>query len=215
MYQRGLAVGVKNGWSLIAIEQRLSTAIKASTFRGLARSFQVILDPGEETMPTVRYMPPVVVVVAIGRLLSGRIRFSRDRVRQLLTMGDGEEHRVFREVRVTSNRAVPAESMTVLMVRFKFARFSPAANRRLSLLPIPVILGMPGFRQKTWTLCEDSGFSQGIYQFESPGAADGYRRSPVMRVLEKRSVPGSMTHEVIPGVLIEDYLEQYLESSLP
>ncbi len=158
-------------------------------------------------MPGVRYLPPVTAMVAIGRLLSGRVRFPADRVGQLLTMGDGEEHRVFREVRVSSSRSVPAESMTVLKVRFKFASFSPAANRRLSLLPIPIILGMPGFRQKTWTFCEASGFSQGIYQFESSGAADGYRRSPVMRVLEKRTVPDTMTHELFEGVLIEDYLE--------
>jgi len=97
--------------------------------------------------------------------------------------------------------------MTVLMVRFRFARFSPVANRRLSLIPVPIILGMPGFRQKTWTFCEASDFSQGIYQFESPETADGYRLSFVMRILEKRSAPGSMTHEVFEGVLIEDYLK--------
>ena len=158
-------------------------------------------------MPAVRYLPPVSVAVAIGRLLSGRIRFSADRVGQLLTMEDGEEHRVFREVRVASSAAVPDSSMTLLKVRFRFARFSPTVNRRLSLVPVPIILGMPGFRQKTWTFCEASGFSQGIYQFESPETADGYRLSFVMRILEKRSAPGSMTHEVFEGVLIEDYLK--------
>jgi len=49
-------------------------------------------------MPAVRYLPPVSVAVAIGRLLSGRIRFSADRVGQLLTMENGEVHTVFREV---------------------------------------------------------------------------------------------------------------------
>jgi len=158
-------------------------------------------------MPSVRYLPPVAVMVAIGRLLSGRIRFSGDRVEQVLTMEGGEKHLIFREVRVSSSGPVPESSMTVLKVRFQFARFSPETNRRLSLIPVPVILGMPGFRQKTWTFCETSGFSQGIYQFESPETADGYRRSPVMRILEKRSVPGSMTHEIFEGVLIEDYLK--------
>ena len=125
-------------------------------------------------------------------------------------MEDGEAHAVFREVRVASSRSVPAESMTVLKVRFKFARYSAAVNKRLSLIPIPVIIGMVGFRQKTWTFSEESGYSQGIYQFESMEMAEGYVASPVMRILEKRSVPGSTSYEIFSGVLIEEYLENRL-----
>ena len=170
-------------------------------------------------MSTARYLPPVSIAVAIGRLFSGRIRFSGDRVGKTLTMENGEVHTVFREVLVASsvstpNSSMPDPSMTILKVRFQFARFSPAANRRLSLLPIPIILGMPGFRQKTWTFCEKSSYSMGIYQFESPETAEGYRRSPVMRILEKRSVPGSMEQEIMPGVLIGDYLGQSLVSGV-
>ena len=40
---------------------------------------------------------------------------------------------------------------------------------------------------------------------ESPEAAEGYRRSPIMRILEKRRVPGSMEHEVMQGVLVGNY----------
>ena len=158
-------------------------------------------------MPAVRYLPPVSVAVTIGRLLSGRIRFPGDNIGKVLTMEDGERQAVFREARVSSSRTVPYDSMTVLKVRFRFARFSPAANRRLSLIPIPVITGMPGFRQKTWTYCEESGFSQGIYQFESAEQAEGYIRSPVMRTLERRSVPGSTSRELLPGTLIEEYIK--------
>jgi hypothetical protein len=158
-------------------------------------------------MPAIRYLPPVAIAVSVWRLLSGNIRFSIDRVGKILTMEDGEAHTVFREVRVASSRSVPAESITMLKVRFKFAKFSNEINRRLSLIPIPVITGMPGFRQKTWTFCEETGYSQGIYQFESVQQAEDYRRSPVMRVLEKRSVPGSTSHEFFPGTLICEYLE--------
>ena len=158
-------------------------------------------------MPAFRYLPPIAVVVTVWRLLTGRVRLSKDRLEQVLTMEDGEAHVVFREVRVASFRPVPTGSMTVLKVRFKFASFSPAVNRRLSLIPIPVITGMPGLRQKTWTSCEDSGYSQGIYQFESLEQAEGYRNSPIMRILEKRSVPGSTSYEIYPGTLIGDYLE--------
>ncbi len=158
-------------------------------------------------MPATRYLPPTAVAVATWRLLSGRIIFPKDRLGRVLTMEDGEKHSVFREVRVLSSGVVPAASMTVLKVRFRFAKFSPAVNRFLSLIPIPVITGMPGFRQKIWTFCVESGYSQGVYQFESVQQAEGYRRSPVVRILEKRSVPGSTSYEIFPGTLIEDYLK--------
>jgi hypothetical protein len=74
---------------------------------------------------------------------------------------------------------------------------------------------MPGFRQKTWTFCGETGYSQGIYQFESMELAEGYRTSPVMRILEKRSVPGSTSHELLPGTLIEDYLETWPQDRNP
>jgi hypothetical protein len=158
-------------------------------------------------MSAKRYLPPVAIAVTVWRLLSGRIRFPGDHVERILTMEDGEEHVVFREVRVASSRSVPEESMTVLKVHFKFARYSAAVNKRLSLIPIPVITGMPGFRQKTWTYCKESGYSQGIYQFESMEMTEGYVASPVMRILEKRSAPGSTSYELFSGVLIEKYLK--------
>jgi len=158
-------------------------------------------------MPAVRYLPPVSVAVSIWRLLTGRISFPRNRVGQSITMKDGETHTVFREMQLASSTSIPADSLTVLKVRFQFSRYSPAANMRLSLIPIPVIAGMPGFRQKTWTFCEASGYSLGIYQFESEEQAEKYRNSLVMKVLERRSVPGSTSHELFPGVLIEEYLE--------
>ncbi len=159
-------------------------------------------------MPSTKHLPPVAVAVAVGRLLSGRIRFPKDRVGKLLTMEDGEAHFVFSDVRFASSRSLPAESMTVLRVHSKFDRYPHAINRRLFLIPIPIITGMPGFRRKIWTFCEKSGYYQGIYQFESMELAEGYRRSLLMRVLEKRSVPGSTSFELLPATLIEDYLDK-------
>lgn len=156
----------------------------------------------------MRYLPPVTSAVFIGRLLTGRVAFPRGSVGKVLSMDNGEEHRIFREVKVTSSRSVPVESMTVLKVRFKFARFSPELNQRLSLIPVPAIAGMPGFRQKTWTFCEGNGYSQGIYQFESPEQAVDYINSLVMRVLERRSLPMSAVHELYSGCRIEDYLAE-------
>lgn len=159
-------------------------------------------------MPDPRYLPPVAAGVGLWRLVSGRIRLPGDRVGRFLTTENGEVHTVFREIRVASSRSVTTEDMTVLRVRFRFARFSHPVNRILSLLPVPAIIGMPGFRGKIWTFCRDSGYSQGIYQFESLEQAEEYCQSPVMVVLEKRSVPGSMSKEIHSGTRIEDFLEE-------
>lgn len=148
----------------------------------------------------LRYLPPVAAITGLGRVLTGRVSFNRQRVGEMLFEENGEQHRVFREVRVDSPRSMPVEAPVVLKLRFRFARFSPAINRWLSLLPVPAIIGMPGFKQKTWTYCDETGYSQGIYRFESVETAEAYRMSTVIRVLEKRIVPGSMDH----GILEED-----------
>jgi hypothetical protein len=160
-------------------------------------------------MPSIKYFPPVAVAVAVGRLLSGRIRFPKDRTGKLLTMENGEEYYVFDDVQVVSSRPQLAESMTVLRVRFKFDRYSDAVNRRLFQIFTPIITGMPGFQRKIWTFCEKSGDYQGIYQFESMELAERYRKSPIMWVLEKRSVPGSISYELLSDTLIEDYLDKH------
>jgi hypothetical protein len=139
----------------------------------------------------LKTLPPVAAMSGLIRTLAGRVHFNRDRVGDELVMENGERHRVFREVRVDPHRMAPPESVVTLTLRFQFARFSQAANQRLSLLPIPVIIGMPGFLKKTWTWCDETGYSQGIYLFASAGQAEAYRRSPVIRVLKKRTVKGS------------------------
>jgi hypothetical protein len=145
----------------------------------------------------LRYFPPVTAIIGLGRMLTGQVRFNRQRVGEMLVEENGEQHRVFREVRVDSRRSLPVEAPVVLKIRFKFGRFTPAVNRWFSLLPVPAIIGMPGFKKKTWTYCDETGYSQGIYRFESVEAAEAYRASPVVRILEKRTVPGSMEHTIV------------------
>ena len=145
----------------------------------------------------LRYLPPVATITGLERLLTGRVRFNRQRVGEVLVEENGERHRVFRELQVDPPHSPNAKHPVVLKLRFKFARFSPAVNRWLSLLPIPAIIGMPGFKQKTWTHCDETGYSQGIYRFESVETAEAYRISAVVRILERRSVPGSLNHSIL------------------
>ncbi len=123
-------------------------------------------------------------------------------------MVDGEEYSVFSDVLFAPRSSYSAESMTVMMVRFKFDRYPHVVNRRLFLLFLPIIAGMPGFRRKIWSFCNENGYYKGIYQFESLELAEGYRVSPMMRVLERRSVPRTVSYRLLPDTLIEDYLDQ-------
>lgn len=145
----------------------------------------------------LRYLPPVAAITGLGRMLAGRVRFNRRRVGKILIEENGEQHRVFREVEVDSPQRLPCGLPVALKLRFRFARFSPAVNRWLSLIPVPAIIGMPGLRQKTWTHCDETGYSQGIYQFESIETAEAYLASLVVRMLEKRAAPGSMSQIIL------------------
>ncbi len=147
----------------------------------------------------LRCLPPVAAIAGLVRMCTGRVHFNRQRVGEVLVLGNGERHRVFREVRLDPGRPVPSGSTVRLTLRFRFARFSPATNRRLSLLPIPTIIGMPGFLQKTWTHCDETGYSRGIYLFESAAQAETYRQSPVITVLKKRTAQGTFSWQLDPG----------------
>jgi hypothetical protein len=162
-------------------------------------------------MPSIRYFPLVAVAVTAGRLLARRIRFPKNIVGKLLKMEDGEEYFVFSDVEVASSKSHPPESMAMLRVRFKFDRYSDPLCRRLFLIFTPIITGMPGFQRKIWSFCKESGYYQGIYQFDSMELAERYRKSYIIWIMEKRSVPGSISCELLPDSLIEDYLSRRLE----
>ena len=160
-------------------------------------------------MMNLRSLPPVAATVGLARMLAGRVHFDRQRIGRVLVVENGERQRIFREVRVDPGRKEPSDPPVTLTLRFRFARFSPATNRRLSLVPIPAIIGMPGFLRKTWTHCDETGYSQGIYLFRSAKQAETYRMSPVIRVLQRRTVDGSFTWQLDP---VEEGTDKKVES---
>lgn len=114
-------------------------------------------------MPSIQHLPPIALAVSAGRLLSGRIQFTKERIGKLITMENGDKYHVFNDVQVTSSGSRLAGTNAVLRVCFKYDRYSDAVNRRLFLLFNPIITGMPGFHKKIWSFCEASGVYQGIY----------------------------------------------------
>jgi hypothetical protein len=109
---------------------------------------------------------------------------------------NGESFVPFRKIVVDAERGRDVQAGATFRVRFSFKNLSPAANRRLSLIPIPFIVAQPGFRSKTWLLGEQTGDFIGLYEFDSVEDAEAYWDSLPLRMMRGRAAPGSLEHEV-------------------
>ena len=173
------------------------------------------------TNKTARYNPFFCFFIAIGNALWGSIRFSREHVGNILRMDDGHAYTVFRQVSLTgassSQSSEPATASpprppttAVFIARFKFARFSQRCNRILSLIPIPLIVGFPGFQEKIWMVDEETGYWQGVYQWESERAIEAYQQSFVLGVMNKRAVQASISYTILPNTRLSEYVKRRL-----
>ena len=126
-------------------------------------------------------------------LVSGRVRFVRDDIGRTLTMEDGEEFTVFRHARVEG----AAEPAGVFVVRFTPAHMSVRQNIRFSLLPVIPLLGQRGFREKYWCVNATNGMCQGVYAWQTVADADAYAHSVALRFMTGRSLPGSVSHQIL------------------
>ncbi|MFC1935395.1 hypothetical protein ACFLX9_01320 [Chloroflexota bacterium] len=164
------------------------------------------MDKGKRTMVrgetkakgTIRNKAVVSLLKTLGYFATGRLHLPRGRIGELLTMEDGQETTIFRQVIVDTRQDQRERPGAILRIRFHFAHGGPKQNRLLSLIPIPFIVGLPGFRSKTWTLDKDSGGFQGIYEWDTVQDAETYKNSFAIKLMTKRAVPGSIAFEVIP-----------------
>lgn len=156
-------------------------------------------------MKRLRRSPPICFLVGLGCLLTGRIRFSQDLLGKRLETGDGERFTIFRHM---TRRVAPAPTTALFWVRFKFARFSHSTNKWLSLIPVLLIAGSPGFRDKIWLVNEETGCWLGLYQWESTAAVDAYKQSFVLGVMNRRAQADSVFYRVLPATSLQDLLMQ-------
>ena len=141
------------------------------------------------------WLPPILLARATRDRLRGRIQFRKDRIGDVWA-GPDEDFVIFRKmVSDSGHRSAPG---AVFTVRFRFARFSAQANKRLSLIPAPFIAAQPGFRSKTWMLGQDTGMFQGVYEWDTVADAEAYWTSFPMRLMKRRAVPESLWHEIKP-----------------
>lgn len=151
----------------------------------------------------LRRSPAVCLLIALALALRGRLRLRHQFVGRAVAMEGGQSFRVFRHLsRSTSQHGRPA----VLIIRFRFKRFSQRVNCFLSLIPIPLIGGFPGFHDKLWMVDEETGGWQGVYEWESAESVEDYRASFVFGVMNRRADQETIFHEVIPGTRLADYI---------
>ena len=103
-----------------------------------------------------------------------------------------------------------SDKKSIFIVRFKFKKFSHKANMRLSIIPIMLIAGFPGFRDKLWMIDYETDYWQGLYQWETEESIKKYLNSFVLGLMNKRSDASTLEYKIIPKKDIEQYLNEHI-----
>ena len=147
----------------------------------------------------------IIARTTIGNVLRGSIHFPEEYVGDVLTMEDGQKFTVFRRLKV-DGQGENHDNQAVFKVRFKFKNLSTGANKRLSIIPAPFLMGMKGFREKDWTINENTNDFQGIYQWSTKETAERYPDTFIFRLMTKRAAPGTVSYEILPDTDLSEYL---------
>ena len=150
----------------------------------------------------------MIVITSIIRsfynLAVGNLWFPEQFCGKILQMEDGLKFKIFRHMRL--RKKTSPDAAAIFIVRFKFKKFSHRTNMKASRIPIPLIAGFPGFRDKVWMIDPDTDYWQGVYQWENVQAIEKYKKSFVLAIMNKRALKNSISYKTIPGISIEDYL---------
>ena len=147
----------------------------------------------------------IIARTTIGNVLRGSVHFPEEYVGDVLTMEDGQKFTVFRRLKVDGN-VDKHDDLAVFKVRFKFKNLSTGANKRLSIIPAPFLMGMTGFREKNWAINEKTNDFQGIYQWTSREMAERYPDTFIFKLMTKRAAPGTVSYEILPNTDLSEYL---------
>ena len=140
--------------------------------------------------------PPVLIARALLFMLQKRIRFEKDIVGTISYEYEDDYYEVFRKIILDPKGDQPKKPGAVFRVTFNFSSFSIPTNKKLSLLPIPFIIGQPGFRSKTWMIGKKTGKFLGLYEWDTLESAKDYWNSFPLKLMKRRSVPESLHYEI-------------------
>lgn len=127
---------------------------------------------------------------------TGRLRFPSNRVGENITMPDGRTYAIFRRAVVKQGKNQSQKPSALFQVRFRITSMTPKQNEIFSLLPIPFITGLPGFRSKLWMVDRKTGECQGVYEWDTIEDAQRYADSFAMRFMSGRAAPGSVWYRI-------------------
>ena len=148
------------------------------------------------------------IIRAIYYLFTFKLKFPPYYNNKVVRTNDGKEFTIFRHMHLKSSSQSKAGS--IFIVRFKFKRFSHNTNIRLSRIPILLIAGFPGFRDKFWMIDWKTDYWQGVYQWKNLETIEKYKKSFVLGMMNKRAIENSISYETIKDIDIIDYLKSIL-----
>lgn len=157
---------------------------------------------------TFRKIPPVCLIISIVNLLTGRLRFPQKYIGSSVKMNNGEGYKIFRHVEKFSRNSDGSDC--VFIVSFKFRRLSHKTNRLVSILPMLIIAGYPGFVKKFYAVNPENGFWQGMYQWKSEKHLEEYKKSLVFNTMNKRALPESINSFDINGKQLVTFIDENL-----
>ncbi len=130
-------------------------------------------------------------------LLFGSLRviFVKEDKNKQIVMEDGMKFRVFRHVKIRARQL--AEPEAVFVVRFRPQNMTVKENIRFSVIPMMILMGFRGFREKYWCVNDETGLCQGIYAWQTMEDAENYSKSIAMRFMADRSDPESVNFRII------------------
>ena len=157
----------------------------------------------------IRDLPPACLFKAIFKLLMGRLKLAEEYKGIEIKMEDGSVFKIFRNITLSSLTDDPKNCLFI--VSFKFSRLSHKANRIVSVLPMLLIAGFPGFVQKMYAVNPENGYWQGMYQWKTAGHLARYKKSFVYKMMNKRAVPESVNSFELPGQHLREFVNKHLQ----
>ena len=148
------------------------------------------------------------ILRTIFNCITFKLKFPKRYCAKTVHMEDGLKLKIFRHMKLEKKKN--SSTGAILIVRFKFKKFSHKVNMKTSIVPIPLIAGFAGFRDKLWMIDWKTGFWQGIYQWDNISAVEKYKKSFVLGMMNKRSVTGSISYKLIPDRNIDEYLSSII-----
>lgn len=141
-------------------------------------------------MNKIRKIPPVCLCVALVNFLTGKLKLSKEYLETEFINKQGNVFKIFRNV--VYKKQDSSHETIVFIVSFKFAHLSHRTNKMVSLIPMLLIAGFPGFVQKMYAVNEESGYWQGIYEWKAKQHLEAYKKSFVFRMMKNRALPKSI-----------------------